>query len=118
MSNYWNLLCRTCDEVCELGWNRGGDTIQQLIPHMAAIAAVREAVEIGSPWWPGDGFPYGLMAFAEKHKDHALIAIDEYGSLHGDCAQYFKCACCGHPLRCGKPQGHEGECGPLEGGGS
>lgn len=114
MSNEWNLLCRTCDEKCYLEWNNGGDKIQDLIPHLPAIAKMGPATEIISErfdFW----FPNGLLSFAESHHDHDLIGIDEYGVLYGDCGNRYTCGCCGTWVQCRRPRGHDGDHGPKEG---
>lgn len=115
MSNYWNLKCRTCGEVCELGWNHGGDEIQQLIPHLPALAAANDAIDIISARHYGDGFPSGLFPFAVRHRDHDLIAVDEYGVEHGICGGWYRCECCGGTPKCQRPNRHEGEHGPAIG---
>lgn len=116
MSNEWDLLCRTCDEKCQLDWNDGGDYIQQLIPHMAVIAKMRPVEEIlyHHCYDFNQGFPSGLLHFAEQHQSHDLIAIDEYGQLHGDCSEYYKCSRCGTRQHCRRPRNHDGDHGPKE----
>jgi len=123
VSNYWNLLCRNCEATCYVEWNRGGDYIQQLIPHMQAIAEcaeklepVRQFLDIHSTW--EIAFPWELVAFAQQHHSHDLIAIDEYGKLYGDCGTQYRCDCCGTYLWCKKKQDHDGDHGkaPVENG--
>ncbi|MEV0247905.1 hypothetical protein AB0H76_15035 [Nocardia sp. NPDC050712] len=115
MSNHWDLRCLTCETDCDLGWNHGGDTIQQLIPHLAALAAAEPALDLLSDYAYDLQYPQGLLLFAQQHHSHDLIAVDEYGSLHGDCARGYPCSCCGHRQSCRKPRGHEGDCGPKDG---
>ena len=117
MSNHWDLLCRTCDERHEFNWNHGGDQIQQLIPLLPLLVAARPALEIVDEGSYDTSLPYGALTFAEKHHAHDLIAVDEYGNLHGGCARAYQCACCGHMQSCRKSRGHEGDCGPLPKGG-
>lgn len=114
MSNHWDLLCRTCDLTCDLDWNHGGDYIQQLIPLLSDMAKMRPVEELLYERFDFDRcFPAGLLEFAERHQGHDLIAIDEYGALHGDCIYRYECSCCGTRLHCRKPRDHEGEHGPL-----
>ncbi|WP_029926346.1 coiled-coil domain-containing protein [Nocardia otitidiscaviarum] len=111
MSNEWDLLCRTCDDRLRLEWNNGGDQIQALIPHMVALAKIAEPEQIlAARCFEFDGLPRNITCFAQLHHDHDLIAIDEYGSLYGDCTNYYSCSCCGQRLHCRLPTGHDGEC--------
>lgn len=118
MSNHWDLRCLTCGEDCELGWNHGGDTIQELIGHLDVLAKVRPALEVIDRFDYNLTIPYGVLVFAEQHHDHDLIAVDEYGDLYGACGKVYPCACCGHRQHCAKPRGHEGDCGPVVEGGA
>ncbi|MGW5519256.1 hypothetical protein [Nocardia africana] len=113
MSNYWDLLCRDCGDTYEFEWNRGGDHIQELIPYMGALAKMAPAYEILDRHPVRDyHMSYDLLTFAAEHQDHDLIAIDEYGTLYGDCYHRYACPCCGSQLKCGLPKGHDGDHGP------
>lgn len=114
MSNHWDLLCRTCDDQCDLDWNHGGDYVQQLIPLLSDIAKMRPVEEILCGHFVEFGFPNGLLGFAERHQGHDLIAIDEYGAFHGDCTERYQCSCCGTRLHCRRLRDHEGDCGSAE----
>lgn len=113
MSNHWGLRCLTCDTDCDLDWNHGGDAIQELIPHLPAFAAAGPAMEVIDRQGYGSVFPWTLQAFAVQHHTHALIAVDEYGALHGDCFHRYECACCQARQLCRLPRDHEGDHGPL-----
>lgn len=119
MSNHWDLLCRTCGDACGLSWNRGGDYIQQLIPHLSVIAdcaeklaPVREILDHHSTW--EIVLPWELVAFAKQHHSHVLTAVDEYGVFHGECIHDYECPCCRIRVRCRRPRDHDGEDGPAE----
>ncbi len=119
MSNYWNLLCRTCEHVCPFGWNRGGDQIKQLIPHLQLLAdcavqlePVRDILDYHLNW--KIEFPTDLVEFARIHHAHDLIPIDEYGVLYAACGTGYSCGCCRTRLSCKKPNGHDGDHGPDE----
>lgn len=123
MSNYWNLLCRTCDDTCGFDWNHGGDRIQQLIPHLATLAEcakklepINELLSYHVTW--EITLPWELVSFARQHHSHDLIAIDEYGHLYGDCGTAYRCECCGSYLSCKKKRDHDGDHGkpPTENG--
>ena len=113
MSNYWRLLCRDCDQRSDLSWNRGGDYLQQLIPHMADIAKMEPVMDILSMFFVTFEFPSDLLEFAVRHHSHNLIAVDGYGTLYGDCSRNYLCSCCGSRLDCRRPRDHEGDCGPA-----
>lgn len=113
MSNHWDLRCVTCETTCDLEWNHGGDAIQQLIPHLSALAQAGPALDLLSIHVYDLQYPLGLVSFAEQHHTHQLTAVDEYGVLHGGCIERYECRCCGHRQHCLKPRGHEGDCGPL-----
>lgn len=118
MSNHWDLRCLTCGWDCGLGWNHGGDTIQELIPHLAALAQSEPALDLLGRHVYDLQYPMGLVSFAKQHHDHDLIAVDEYGVLYRDCGRAYACACCKHPQNCQKLRGHEDDCGPLPEGGA
>lgn len=107
MSNYWDLACRTCDEVYSLMWNHGGDDIQRMIPLLPKIAELGPGLDeicrldITIP---------GVAYFAAKHQGCDLIAVDEYGRYHDQCAKYVACPCCGKNSVCRLAHGHDGEC--------
>jgi hypothetical protein len=113
MSNHWDLRCLTCETDCDLGWNHGGDAIQELIPHLPALAAAGPVMEIIDRHNRDVVFPWMLQAFAEQHHAHKLIAVDEYGVVHGGCIHRYECGCCQTRLLCGLPCDHEGDHGPL-----
>ncbi|WP_305780024.1 hypothetical protein [Nocardia nova] len=115
MSNRWDLLCRTCNELFDFDWNHGGEHIQQVIPHMAALASIEPVAEIlDNNWFGHHQFPMGLIWFARDHHAHDLIAVDEYGTPYGDCHHHYTCQCCGTRIRCKRPKDHDGEHGPDE----
>lgn len=113
MSNHWDLRCTTCDVDCDLDWNHGGQAIQELIPLLPSLRAARSALRIVDDHAYATQLPWGVIDFADRHYDHDLIAVDEYGSLFGECARRYSCPCCRHGQTCTKPRDHEGDCGPL-----
>lgn len=118
MSNHWDLRCLTCETDCDLGWNHGGDTIQELIPHLATLAQAEEALDLLGRHVYDLQYPVGLVLFAKYHHAHDLIAVDEYGVLHGGCIHRYECSCCKTRLQCPQPRDHEGVHGPLPEGGA
>ncbi|MGW4718301.1 hypothetical protein [Nocardia sp. NPDC004260] len=114
MADDWNLKCRTCDTVHLLDWRNGGDEIQQLIPHLRALANAVHAINIIEGQHYGMDFPTDLVRFAVQHHAHDLIAVDEYGTEYGYCGYQYDCSCCGQRPKCRKPRHHDGDCGPAD----
>lgn len=119
MSNYWNLLCRTCDDICGFEWNHGGDFIKELIPHLPLLAEyapklepLREILDRHIVGWEIT-FPTQLVVFARLHHAHELIPVDEYGNLYGACGSGYRCSCCSTWVWCKKPDEHDGDHGPA-----
>ncbi|WP_405490417.1 hypothetical protein [Nocardia sp. NBC_00511] len=114
MSNYWNLACRTCDEVHSLDWNHAGEQIQALISSLPEVVKAEPVMRtLNETFWRFDvQFPFDLARFAEQHNGHDLIAVDEYGKFFDACGEYFLCPCCGHSTHCKLPLKHEGDHAP------
>ncbi|MFC4124911.1 hypothetical protein [Nocardia rhizosphaerae] len=108
MSNYWNLHCRSHSETYSLEWNRGGDEIQRLIPLLPKLAELGPEIDQHTRL---DITIPGVAYFAAEHNGCDLIAVDEYGRFHDQCAKYVACKCCGKTSVCRLAHGHEGECG-------
>lgn len=52
------------------------------------------------------------LGFFERHRDHNIRIVDEYGAYVGDCRERVECECCGTRVHCRLPHAHEGEHSP------
>lgn len=109
MSNYWNLLCRDCDDELPLDINHGNAFIKRLIEQFPLLITIEPVLDVINESYYDLNFPTDWVRYAKRHVGHDLIPIDEYGKHSDSCGEYFHCKCCPARYTCNLLDGHEGE---------
>lgn len=118
MSRDWNIRCVTCGETHAFDDGilyRMRDLIEAR-REIAALAPLVRAAKKTRAATSGDleisvGIYRGEidLDWFEKHRDHDLRPIDEYGELDTDCGKIFQCPCCQSSKSCRLDEGHAGD---------
>lgn len=104
MSCSWDVYCTRCKQGAGLDGNHAVEFMRDVIIHAKEIAALSKLFTL-----VGDAqiqTSYGILhpAWFADHKDHELVARNEYGHLDNECNEQAQCAHCGawHPCVLGK----------------
>jgi len=118
MSCDYGVYCLDCE--ANLGIqdaNHRHQEMHALIKLAPAIVAFRRAMDREEDALQDSGLEIDVMVLWDKrldmkwfvqHEGHVLMVRDEYGQLHDECGEYFKCRACNHQERCRRPAKHEG----------
>lgn len=118
MSNSYDLRCVDCAETHSFDDNRSTESIQTLIRHADAIAALAPMMA-EEPFLNCPSLTLGFnrgscgaidAAWFAAHAGHHLAVIDEYGRLLDECGNAVSCGACGHVERCRLTPRHSGPC--------
>lgn len=109
MSCSYDLRCTDCSENCGFDLNHGAERLLEMWKGREALAALA-GVDLGDAL-DHSGSMFGLLcSFAAKHKDHRVVAFNEYGREWDQCPKTLSCPYCNHPLQCTLKENHEPPC--------